>query len=221
MASAPAWSFSAIKVFETCPRKYHAEKVEKLYPFEETEHTRYGNEVHKAAELYIRDGKPLGPHSKFKPVLDTLNAMPGEKHCEEKMALTREREPTKYFGKDVWLRGASDLTIIDGPVAKVVDYKTGSAKYPDKDQLELMALMTWEYYPEVEKVKGALVFLLHDVVPKETYTREKHYDKLWKKWEGKYEILARAHEEDAWPPKPNGLCRQWCPVEHCEFNGNN
>ena len=221
MSKAPAWSFTAMKLFETCPRKYHAEKVEKLYPFEETEQIRYGNEVHKAAEKYVRDDEPLGPHKQFKPLLDTLKAMPGDKHCEEKMALTREKKPTKYFGKDVWLRGASDLTIIHEGTAKVVDYKTGSAKYPDKEQLELMALMTWEYYPDVERVKGALVFMLHDVVPKANYSRSEDYDRLWNKWDGKYELLARAHEEDAWPPKPNGLCRNYCPVLHCEFNGNN
>jgi len=214
-----AWSFSSIKTFDTCPRKYHAEKVEKLYPFVETEQTLYGKEVHKAAEEYIRDGKPLAPgYMKFQPALDSLNRIEGEKLCELELALTLDKKPTKFLADDVWVRGIADLIILNGEKARVVDYKTGSAKYPDKGQLELMALMVFEHYPEVQRVKAALVFLLHDVVVKEKYTRDMLPD-LWAKWEEKAGLLRAAYENDKWPPKPNGLCKKWCPVQHCEFCG--
>lgn len=214
-----SWSFSALKTFETCPRKYHAEKVLKLYPFEETEQTIYGNKVHLAAEEYIRDGKPLPKGmEQFKPALDALNKIPGDKHCELKMALTADRKVADFRAKDVWVRGIADLVIVNGDKARVVDYKTGSAKYPDKKQLELMALMVFEHFPEVTKVKAALAFLLHDVVVKGDYTRDEA-DKLWEKWVQRTDILDRAFEHDNWPPNPNGLCRKWCPVESCEFNG--
>jgi len=214
-----AWSFSSIKTFETCPRKYHAEKVEKLYPFQETEHTIYGKEVHKVAEEYIRDGKeiPTG-HLRFKPALDSLNKIPGEKLCELEMALTIDKKPTKFLAKDVWVRGIADLVILDGKKAWIVDYKTGSAKYPDKGQLELMALMVFEHYPEVTEVKAALVFLLHDVVIKAAYDRQDQ-PFLWGKWEKKAGLLQAAFDNDNWPANPNGLCRKWCPVKHCEFCG--
>ena len=215
----PAWSFSSIKVYETCPRKYHAEKVEKLYPFKDTEATIYGKEVHLAAEEYIRDGKPLAQgYMKFKPMLDALNRIEGDKLCELQMALTEELTPTEFLAKDVWVRGIADLIIINGDKARVVDYKTGSAKYPDKGQLELMALMVFAYYPEVTNVKAALVFMLHDVVVKCEFNRD-DADELWAKWKGKYGRLAASYEHNNWPPNPNGLCRKWCPVEHCEYNG--
>ena len=215
----PAWSFSGMKLYETCPRKYHAEKVEKLYPFTDTQATIYGKEVHLAAEEYIRDGKPLPKgHEQFKNMLDALNRIEGDKHCELKMALTEDLKPTEFLAKDVWVRGIADLIIINGENARVVDYKTGSAKYPDTGQLELMALMLFAYYPEIQNVKAALVFMVHDVVVKATFSREE-YDQLWEKWKGKYNKLAASYEHDNWPPNPNGLCRKWCPVEHCEFQG--
>lgn len=213
------WSFSALKTFETCPRKYHAEKVEKLYPFEDTEQTLYGKEVHLAAEKYIRDGTPLPKGmEKFQKPLDSLNKIPGDKHCELKMALTTDRRSVGFFDKSVWVRGIADLVIVNGHRAWVVDYKTGSAKYPDKKQLELMALMVFAHFPEVTTVKAALVFLLHDHVEKETYKRDQA-DALWEKWDEKTDILDRAFEHDSWPPNPNGLCRKYCPVVTCEFNG--
>jgi hypothetical protein len=42
----PAWSHSSLKDFEGCARRYHEVKVLKKYPFQETEATRYGNQVH-------------------------------------------------------------------------------------------------------------------------------------------------------------------------------
>lgn len=215
-----AWSFSHIKSFETCPRKYDEEMVSKNYPFVESAASKYGNEVHKALELYVKDGKKLdGNMRQFKKVADKLLSFNGEKIAERKQALNFDREPTSYFAKDVWVRGISDLTIINGNKAKVFDYKTGSAKYPDTDQLELMALITFAYHPEVEHVRSALLFLHHSkLVPAEFHRDD--IDKLWDKWDKKYKKLKAARVNKNFPPNPNGLCRKWCPVKHCEFNGD-
>ena len=65
------WSHSSLKDFEGCARRYHEVKVLKHYPFQETEATRYGNQVHEALELYIRDGKEIPPqYAQFKDVAD-------------------------------------------------------------------------------------------------------------------------------------------------------
>ena len=41
----PAWSFSSLKLFQTCPKKYEAEKVTKEVKFTETEATLYGTQA--------------------------------------------------------------------------------------------------------------------------------------------------------------------------------
>lgn len=213
------WSFSHVKTFETCARKYQAEMVEKLYPFRETKESRYGNEVHKALELYVKEDAPLtGGFEQFQSTMDRLMAIPGEKIAEQKQALTIDKEPCAYFGKNVWVRGVADLTIVNGRKAWVVDYKTGSAKYPDVDQLELMALFVFAYHKDVEVVDAALLFLLKNKLVPARYYR-KDADKLWKKWERKYGKIESARDNDNFPPNPNGLCRNWCPVKHCEYQG--
>ena len=76
----PAWSHSSLKDFEGCQRRYHEVKVLKKYPFQETEATRYGNQVHEALELYVRDGKPIPPEfAQFKETVDALIKKPGRK----------------------------------------------------------------------------------------------------------------------------------------------
>ena len=100
----PAWSHSSLKDFEGCQRRYHEVKVLKKYPFQETEATRYGNQVHKAIEDYIGEGKPIpAEYSQFQPVVDAMIKKNGRKLAEYEMALTVDLKPTGWKDKDVWV----------------------------------------------------------------------------------------------------------------------
>lgn len=215
------WSFSSLKTFKTCAKKYHAEKVLKLYPESETEASRYGKVVHSAFEHYLRDGTPLPPDLvKFQGMLDKIKAIPGELFVEHEMALLPDKTPCDFHDENRWVRGIADVLVVNTEkgLAYVGDHKTGSARYPDLTQLNLMALMVFAKWPQINTVKGALFFIHHNVVPTATYHR-KDMDKMWKKWETDVAKLNAAYETDTWNPSPNGLCRKWCPVEHCEYNG--
>ena len=220
----PTWSFSSIKTFDQCPKKYYHTKVLKDYKEDfNTEAIMYGNEFHEAAEVYVRgDVETLDPRFDYAlSALDKLKNMKGEKLCEFKMGLTENLEPCGFFDKDVWFRGVSDLTILDreAGVAKIFDYKTGkSAKYADKGQLELMALATFKHFPEVKVVKSGLLFVVCNAFIKETYTIENE-PALWEKWLGEYGKLEKAFEVDTWNARPTGLCRAWCVVLECPHNG--
>ena len=222
MTKAGAWSYSRMKGFETCPKQYYHVNVLKEYPFEETAATRYGNEFHKAAELYIKDGQPLpGKFADFEPTLKALRARPGEKHCELKLGLTEELKPCSFFAKNVWFRGIVDLLIIDGDRAFIVDYKTSkSAKYADPDQLELMALTVFAHYPQVNKANAGLVFVIADSFIKESYAPDDKQER-WARWVTRYAAMQKAHETDVFNPRPSGLCRAHCPVLECAHNGKN
>lgn len=220
----PTWSFSSIKTFDQCPKKYYHLKVAKDYEEDfNTEAILYGNEFHKAAEEYVRgDVNELDPRFSYAlTALDKLKQMPGEKYCEYKMGLTEKLEPCGFFDDDVWFRGVSDLTIVDKEkgIAKVIDYKTGkSAKYADKGQLELMALATFKHFPEVKVVKGGLLFVVCNAFIKDTYTIDNEH-KLWEKWLTEYAKVEKAFEVDTWNPRPSGLCRAHCVVLDCPHNG--
>jgi CRISPR/Cas system-associated exonuclease Cas4 (RecB family) len=222
MSKSPSWSFSSIKNFITCPRQYYHLKVLKEYPMEETEAILYGNRFHKAAEDYIRDGTDLPKEfERYRKALDGLNALPGDKRCELKFALTEDLEPCSFKSRDAWWRGIADLLIIDGDRAFVIDYKTGaSAKYADTGQLELMAMAVFKHYPEVTRVKAGLFFVVAGSFPKEKYKAEDQ-DKLWVKWLTEYGRLRSAYDNGVWNPRPSGLCKKHCPVIECAHNGRN
>lgn len=210
------WSFSSLKDFVNCPKQYQEIKVLKRFTKFPTEQMRYGTEVHKACEDYVGEGVPLAENYKrFQPVLDSLVAIPGTKYPEYRMALDKDRQVSAY-GKGYWVRGIVDLLIVDGDHAFLVDYKTGSNRYPDPKQLKLMALMTFAHFPEVNKVKAGLLFVMHESFMDEEYTREQ-IPKLWSYFENDLERLSLSYENDTWQANPTPLCG-WCPVRTCEFH---
>ena len=222
--SASPWSFSRLKAFQQCPKQFYHEKVIKQYPFEMTEAVRYGDQFHKAAENYIKEGEELPERFAYaKRSLDILNAKKGDKLCEYKMGLTESLVPCGFRAKGVWWRGIADLVIlnVDDKLAWVVDYKTGkSSRYADKGQLELMALALFKHFPFLEKVRAGLLFVVCEDFIRDTYTNEQE-DNLWAKWISDIESLETAFRTEVWNPKPSGLCKRHCPVVECPHNGRN
>ncbi len=53
------WSYSSIGLFKQCPQKYYRIRVKKDVVEPESDAMRYGTEVHKAAEDYIKEDTPI------------------------------------------------------------------------------------------------------------------------------------------------------------------
>ena len=212
------WSFSSLKTFVQCPRKYYHIKVAKDVENSDNEYSIYGKEMHLAAEEYIRDGIDLPPRFEYlRSSLDILNNIEGEKHCEVKLGLTKTLESCEFDAPNVWWHGVADLVIINKKTgtAYSIDYKTSkNAKYADVSQLDLVACGLFAKFPEVKVVKSALLF----VVSKE-FVRALHLETMKGSYMDKImphiERLEGAFESGVWNPRQSGLCG-WCPVTTCE-----
>lgn len=214
------WSFSSLKTFQQCPKKYYHTKVAKDVKEPDTTATLYGKSVHTAAEEYIHDGKELPPQYAYvKDTLDALAAIPGTKLCEEQLGLTKDLEPCAFDAPEAWWRGIADLVILDEEkeLAWSVDYKTSkSARYADVKQLDLVATAIFKKYPQIKKVKSALLF----VVSKEFVKATHHSAMVDKYMEQPKRDVARieaALENGVWNPVQGPLCR-FCAVKQCEYN---
>lgn len=213
------WSHSALKDFEGCARRYHEVKVLHKYPMQDTEQTRYGKQLHEAAEFYVKDGTELPPQFAFmKPTLDALLAKPGRKFAELEMALTEDLNPCAFDSDNRWVRGIADLVIVDDDnfTARIIDYKTGNNKYPDRDQLVLMSLMVFAHFPHVKRVQSALLFVVKNTMTKHEMDRE-DIDPAWWNYRERFARLYAAYEADTWNPNRSPLC-PWCPVTTCEHH---
>jgi hypothetical protein len=215
-----AWSFSSLKTFQQCPKKYYHTKVAKDVVEPDTQATLYGKAVHTAAEEFIRDGIPVPEkYGYVAPMLEQLNEIPGVKHCEYKMGLREDLTPCDFAAPDVWWRGIADLLIIDEEegLAYSLDYKTSkSARYADTKQLDLIAVAIFAHFPKIKKVKSALAF----VVSKE-FVKAQHYVEMVPKYiEKPRQDVARleaALDNGVWNPIQGPLCR-FCSVKQCEYN---
>ena len=96
-------------------------------------------------------------------------------------------------------------------------HNTGkSSRYADTSQLELMAAMAMTHFPEVQKVKAMLFFIVPNDVILSLYKREQMPDIL-SKWAGHASMVEATLANDVWNASPSGLCK-FCPVseEVCE-----
>jgi hypothetical protein len=102
----------------------------------------------------------------------------------------------------------------------VVDFKSGSDKYPDTDQLTLMSLLIFKHFPEVRYVTSGMLFVLKNSVVKHKVDKDQEKT-LWWKYRERIIRLAMAYATNTWNPTQSGLCRKHCQVLQCPHNGRN
>lgn len=215
------WSYSGQKTFQQCPRQYHEVKVLKTTKPKDSEATLYGKAVHEAIEAYLKEGTPIpDKFSQFKGYADRIKSLKGEHFVEHPMGLKENGTYCDFNDADVWWHGIPDVLVVnrESGVARVVDWKTSkSARYADVEQLELLALATFARHPEIDVVRGALIFIVcGDVVTKDFHRKD--FNLILSKWIGNIERIKNAHAAGVWNPKSSPLCK-WCPVSNsrCEY----
>lgn len=211
----PAWTYSQLDTFENCPRKFYHLKVKRDVIEPPTIHTEWGTRVHTAFEDFIKDGVMLPEGmTQWQKLAFKLAALPGQKLCEKEYALDRNFQPTEWKGS--WTRGIADLVVIHGDKAVVADYKTGKRK--PTEQLDLYANYVFAHHPEVQKVTTGFIWLKEKKIDWKPVER-KEVPIIWQGLVPRVAKLESAYERDKWPAKTSGLCKAWCSVLSCEFNG--
>jgi CRISPR/Cas system-associated exonuclease Cas4 (RecB family) len=213
------WSYSVLKNYETCPRRYYAYNVARDVTEPESDAIRQGHAVHEAFEARVKSGQelPLGM-GMHEPMLAKLASAPGKVYAEQKLGLTAEFKPTTFFGKGVWFRIVLDYTNVRPDyTATVIDYKTGRPM-EDLTQLQLSAATLFAHEPKLTRVKAALVFTAHERVETAEFVRS-DVTEIWGDILPRVNKVVQARQRDHYPPKPGGLCRRWCAVASCPFHG--
>lgn len=219
MNKMPAWSYSSLTKFETCPRQYYLTRVSKEVIDKPGEAAQWGSKVHLALEHRVLNKQPLpegmGHWERIAAKFDTAK---GRVFTETQFALTKNLQPCKWLDKSAWVRGIIDLGVDAGKQVALFDWKTGKVKH-DIDQLKLFAGLYFAAKPYVEKIKTGFIWLQHNKVTRETYTRE-DVPGIWEGFVSRSERLNSAYETNKWPAKPSGLCKGWCPAssKQCEFS---
>ena len=222
MPAMPPWTYSQLDSFENCPKKFYHLKVIRDVVEPPTVHTDWGTKVHTALENYIKDGECLPEGmTQWDNLAKKLAALPGEKHTEIKFAIDKGFQPCDW--KQSWSRGIADLLVVHKDKAVVIDYKTGKRK--PTEQLDLYANYVFHHYPQVNVVTTGFVWLKDRRIDW-NFGRDggKPFSRgevpfVWNSFLPRIRKLESAYERDKWPAKTSGLCKNYCPVLSCEFNG--
>jgi len=212
-----AWSYSAVDMYELCPKKYYHLKVAKDVKDSDSSWSEEGKVVHKALKERVVDDVALPlPLRHMEPMAHRFALHSGEKHGEIQLALDRNFQPCGWFDKQVYVRAVIDLLIIRGDTALIVDWKTGKVR-PKYDQIKLSAAVLAKQMPEIKSFSLAFVWVNY----KEVSAMKMHVDDMDEVWA---DYLERATAiEDAikttdFPATEGYLCK-YCPVKACPHNG--
>lgn len=210
-----AWTYSQLDSFETCPKKFFHLKVARDVVEPPTEHQEWGTQVHTAFENAVNSGQALPEKMRqWQPLADKLCALPGKKYTEHRFAIDKAFAPTDW--SNAWSRGIADLLVVHGDRAAVLDYKTGKRK--PSEQLLLYAAYAYHHFPAIKHVRVGYVWLKDRRVDWQSTARE-DLPATWQLLLPRVRKLESAYERASWPARPSGLCRAWCPVVACDFNG--
>ncbi len=215
-----AWSYSKLKNFDTCPKRFYEIDVQKNYQEEEKPDgpLATGNRAHDALAKACTGVEPLpAEFSHYQDWVDRVKAGPGNLLVEQKYAITRDFRPTTYFAKDVWYRGIGDVVRIWDNVALILDWKTGKI-VEDSVQLMLMAQCIFSHFPAVQRVRSEYVWLKEECTTPEVFSRQEVADQ-WIELLPRVTKLEAAMKTSTYPPTPSGLCKRYCVVTSCPFHG--
>jgi hypothetical protein len=215
------WSYSRIKNYETCPKRYYNIDVAKNFKEPDNEELTYGNTLHKVLADAISGKNPLPEgYKKFQKYVDRVTKAQNPNAqilVEQQLAITKDFGPTTWFGDDVWFRGVLDAVKIVGPVAAILDWKTGKI-VEDGIQLALFAQCLFSHHPQVQKIRTEFVWLKHDATTRADFSRADMVG-VWAGLLPRVITLENAHKAMEFPPKSGGLCRKYCAVTSCPHNG--
>lgn len=213
-----AWSYSSLTKYDTCPRQYYEVRVAKNFVDEENEQSRWGTETHTAIENHFTYSTPIPDRMKafeaqVLKVRDHVFGTPGEFAVEIELGIDKTLTEGRAFdAEDCYARCIVDLLKINANKALNIDWKTGRKK--DSNQLRMSSGIIFANFPEVETVYAGYVWLATGDITKQVWKRT---DDIWKVFYPLLERLEWSKANNAWPPKPSGLCRGWCPVKTCEY----
>lgn len=223
MVKSFAWSYSALSSFETCPRRHNLTKIAKTVTERQSEQMLWGNKVHKALELRLKNKTPLAAaFVAYEPHIQSIERVVtggGVADAEQKMGIDINYNPVGFFAPNIWARAITDVTVTKGLRAAVIDWKTGKPT-PASAQLKLCAAMTFHAKPYLKEVVTSFMWLVQGTTTNEVYTKGDLPD-IWNEFHPRVRRMEQAIESDNFPPKPSGLCREWCPVPRsmCEHSG--
>lgn len=216
-----SWSFTKLNLYELCPFKYKMTAVRPIQVKDEFgQEAKEGIEIHEALDKRLHGGQPLtGMRSEYERFCRAIEAAPGDLYPEVQFCMTRDFKQTKWDDWDRgWFRGVLDVLKVNNTKAIILDWKTGKVK-EEPEQLEFFANLVFLFFPEVQNVSARYIWLKYAGVDEskvmgEPYEYQRHQTKeLWAKHLPRVVAFEKGVNNQDYPTRKNGLCKDYCVVK--------
>lgn len=221
----PAWSYSALKTFESCAYRTYISKVKRVQEDFGPAAER-GTRIHDQAEQFVRSELAELPEAlrKFSQNFEELKQLfaDGKVETEGEWGFTQKWEPTGWISPDTWARIKLDALVHESETsARVIDYKTGKQmgnEIAHSQQALIYAIGTFFMYPDLEILNTEMWYLDHGTTMEQTYTRDEAMIFMPKL----HERAVAMTTATKFPPNPSTYNCRWCSFgkgsePHCEW----
>lgn len=223
-----SWSYSRLKNFETCARRYAEVELKKSRQQQRSQELDRGDALHEAMYSRVSSGTVLPPEfiymehpaQQLCKVLHPFQII----QCELKLSFDKHYKPTGFFDKNTWFRTKIDyfrhMPSIKHPewrIGHIVDYKTGKPR-EDYTQLALNAFAIFAHFQDVQSVRAEFMWTEYNDTSHENFHRSQ-MDEIMAGLLPRVTLLRDAMASNVFAPRPCGLCYEYCPVESCEYYG--
>lgn len=219
-----SWSWSKLKNWRSCPKRHYEIDLAKNIKEVPSDAIKWGDEFHAVMAKRIAKDIPLPPtfvrYAKW-PELMRQHRLDGAKvSVELRLAMDQQFQPTEWFDSGTWVRGIVDVLYLAPwlKAAVAIDWKTGGKIQPEFEQLGITSQLLFAHHQELDLVHTAYQWSAHDTETIKTYRREDMVT-LWNKLLPEVKQMEEAARTMTYPPRPSGLCINWCPVTSCPYHG--
>ena len=208
------WSAATLESFTMCPQRFYRTQVLKDVELLPTPSADYSNQFHEVLGQALV-GNPFPKKlARFQRTVDLVRALPGEHSVLKTLAVDRQLHECSLDKS--WAKSTVDYMVVKGKEAVLFFWKTGQKAPSDANKLSAALLFCLKR--ECVVVSTYTFWLRAGSIEKESFTRAQ-LPELLKGFVPAYKRLIDAHQTGAWKPTPCGLCKKYCKVKDCRFNG--
>jgi hypothetical protein len=221
-----AWSFSRLKNYEVCPKRYYETDVLKKHnDGDDNEQLQWGERVHNVMANRCAKNEALPPEmpAHYEAWAQRVLIGGGEIFVEQELAIDENFGPAPWFGArdgsgpQPWFRAKVDFVKKQGSIALLVDWKTGKI-LDESFQLALSCACAFAKWPDLDAIRASYVWLKEDAESSDTVLRS-DMPNLWRALWPRITKLASSHQSMDFPPTPSGMCKKFCKVISCPNHG--
>lgn len=210
------WSYSRLSTYESCPKQFFYSYVEKIPSARPPSvAAERGSNIHKQAELYLKDELKLYPKELQKVAGHAMKLKTVKASAELKLAVTEEWKPCEWGAPETYFRGVIDITYLDGTTLHVEDWKTGQEYDSHADQMIKYVALTAPHFPEATEFITRLVYIDQGFVSPPRRVSAERLKPIRLMIDGS---IQNAEADEIYPVNPGPKTCKWCDY-NVKFGG--